>query len=747
MKKLFTLLVLMACFLGTNAKEVVDVEVDYTTATTWSHGWIADAAVPLITFEEGVGLHFVNESAVDPFYNVQFQPFPGIPSGNQDNDYEYTLTLKIKGTIEQTVHASFSGNGIPGDIPVTTSEQELTFTGLKNNPNDQYFKNSYTVLLQCGDFVGEWWITYVKITHEEAENVKPITWINFIENGDASAAWADPDASVAQGEGNWAYVGEGAEQVCAYAKEYGYNENIPHAAFIMEDDEQHGGVFYTTTVPCEEVGDPGWQWANQFWINFPRPLKEGEHLRLSFEYKASEAASGSAQGHRLPGDYLGGGFGDIAFTTEWQTFEQEFDAGANQQSLAFNLGINGQYAKEITFYFDNIKLEYMDLETGLFVAFTDTKDGDPAYNYDESISFEEDPTEEGFFVATVGGESEDKWVDEVMISTVRGNKKGFESGTIKVSGDIENDEEVWLKYEQVGKSKIKLPVRGQWQISIDTKTTQINFLKLAGEEDVEPVDIAVNTSELAIEGVERKYLNNDEAAAEGVELPEDYATSDPDTWGKAWDNQFWIVANRGFDGEEETIVEFDYYIISDEVEEAKVSTQSHGPNCNYIFYSAIGDITFTKEPQHFNKEFNFPQKDWQGNVQQGIQSIAFNMAEVRQACTYVIKNVKWYVKGDKNEQGLTKENLINAEGTDNFWVKIGAGTAPYQWGKKPADVEGDVNGDNEVGVGDLISVSNYMADGEESGVTKEKADVNKDDEVGVGDLITISNIMAGKEEE
>ena len=60
---------------------------------------------------------------------------------------------------------------------------------------------------------------------------------------------------------------------------------------------------------------------------------------------------------------------------------------------------------------------------------------------------------------------------------------------------------------------------------------------------------------------------------------------------------------------------------------------------------------------------------------------------------------------------------------------------------------GDVNNDGEVGVGDLISVSNYMAEGEDSGVTKEQADVNKDGDVGVGDLISISNIMAGKEEE
>ena len=62
-------------------------------------------------------------------------------------------------------------------------------------------------------------------------------------------------------------------------------------------------------------------------------------------------------------------------------------------------------------------------------------------------------------------------------------------------------------------------------------------------------------------------------------------------------------------------------------------------------------------------------------------------------------------------------------------------------------MKGDVNGDGIVGVGDLISVSNYMAVGAESGVTLEQADVNKDGEVDASDLISIRNIMAGKEEE
>ena len=61
----------------------------------------------------------------------------------------------------------------------------------------------------------------------------------------------------------------------------------------------------------------------------------------------------------------------------------------------------------------------------------------------------------------------------------------------------------------------------------------------------------------------------------------------------------------------------------------------------------------------------------------------------------------------------------------------------------PSVIKGDVNGDGQVGIGDIISVTNYMASGTESGFTLEQADVNSDGQVGIGDIISISNIMAG----
>ena len=56
---------------------------------------------------------------------------------------------------------------------------------------------------------------------------------------------------------------------------------------------------------------------------------------------------------------------------------------------------------------------------------------------------------------------------------------------------------------------------------------------------------------------------------------------------------------------------------------------------------------------------------------------------------------------------------------------------------------GDVNKDNEVGIGDIISVTNFMTSGEGNNVTLDLADVNTDGEVGIGDIISITNIMTG----
>jgi hypothetical protein len=54
-------------------------------------------------------------------------------------------------------------------------------------------------------------------------------------------------------------------------------------------------------------------------------------------------------------------------------------------------------------------------------------------------------------------------------------------------------------------------------------------------------------------------------------------------------------------------------------------------------------------------------------------------------------------------------------------------------------VEGDLNGDGVVNVGDIMVVINIMADGDND----LKGDLNGDGKVNVGDIMAIINIMAG----
>ena len=57
-------------------------------------------------------------------------------------------------------------------------------------------------------------------------------------------------------------------------------------------------------------------------------------------------------------------------------------------------------------------------------------------------------------------------------------------------------------------------------------------------------------------------------------------------------------------------------------------------------------------------------------------------------------------------------------------------------------LKGDVNNDGQVGIGDIVAVTNFMA-GNPGSVTLADADVNGDGEVGIGDIVAITNIMAG----
>ena len=689
MKKLLTLFALMACFLGVKADEVVDVEIDYTTVTSeaWNGGWRSDAAATRVSVVPGEGICFHSEEATDPYYDVQFQ-LPGVPS--LDSDASYTITIKIKGNVEQNIRGYFSGSDKPGDIPVTKDEQTLTFTGCQDNPSAQYFASSGSVLIQCGDYVGDWTISYIKISHEERGNQRPVVWQEWLTNdgkaiipnmvsesiwmGNAETPW--PDWSLQKdGDINANWRTDRAPEICAWSLTMGRNfddqagdisTDSPRARPYPTDIEPEEGnesnhVFAVHVDQIDIIDtDESVAWSNQFWIECPQGWKEGQSVRIKFRYKADHACSAGTQWHQKnPSIYnIWNAAGDVEFTTEWKEFDKTLtihtDGTNDTWSLAFNLcsdATNGRTPN--VFYFDDLSWETMVLDEGFFVASSNTANG-IEYDLDNAIEFQPGD-EDGVLVATVGtAGKKDTWVNEIMISTVRGHDASFKSATLKPSGNYIGEDN-WGDYTEGSNAKIKLPAAGVWTINLAIEDRQINIIQVEGDEYAEPVEIVANPTEVVVNAVERDDLSD-------VVNGQPQQREEEGGEGETWDNQFFIKANRPLAAGEVTVIEFDYVAAKD----AKSTTQCQGEPGQYMHWNAIGDVDFTTEEQHFSKTFTVPAEA------DGMLSISFDMAVMKEANDYTIKNVIW-----KLEDGT--ESLINQTGGENFWLKISAGTAPYQY--------------------------------------------------------------------
>jgi hypothetical protein len=680
MKKLLTLFALMACFLGVKADEVVDVEIDYTTVTSdsWNGGWRSDDAATRVSVVPGEGICFHSEEATANFYDVQFQ-LPGVPS--LDSDASYTITIKIKGNVEQNIRGYFSGSDKPGDIPVTKDEQTLTFTGCMNNPDAQYFANSGAVLIQCGDYVGDWTISYIKISHEERDNQRPVVWQEWLTNdgkaiipnvatesiwmGNAETPWPDWALETTDGiNANWRT--DRAPEICAWSLTMGRNfddqagdisTDSPRARPYPTDIEPEEGnesnhVFAVHVDQIDIIDtDASVDWSNQFWIECTQGWKDGQSVRIKFKYKAQHACKAGTQWHQKnPSIYNNwNAAGDVEFTTEWKEFDKTLTVHTENDpyawGLAFNLCSDATNGREPNvFYFDDLSWETMVLDEGFFVASSNTANG-IEYDLDNAIEFQPSD-EDGVLVATVGkAGNKDSWVNEIMISTVRGHDASFKSATLKPSGSYIGEDN-WGDYTEGSNAKIKLPAAGVWTINLAIEDRQINIIQVEGDEYEikEPIEINPNPSELIVNALERQPTSAEEEGGTG----------------NAWDNQFWVVANRVVDAGEETVVEFDYVA----TKEAKSSTQTHAAPGDYRG-GAIGDITFTTEEQHFSKDFVIPTHE-----KADIQSIAFNLAEIKDACEYTFKNFVWRLKD-------STESLIDQTGAKNFCWRVVGGELTY----------------------------------------------------------------------
>ena len=736
MKKLFTIVAFLACFLGARAEWTEVYSIDYSTKESfpfyvmgftpeWVDGIMTDDGT-----EAGWHQYFIAD---------------GIPT-ELGGSYTVKAMVKASADVEFNVNMGWGWGdgeqiGTTVTVPASNDFQEVTWE----------YSNiggaSCNLVAQINaPVVIEWKSLVVGQDKKESRPIQYNEWLTsdgqpvVIESkpsaiatymGDAEfgswPAWAletEDDVNI-----NWR--GDRTGEICAWSltmgrnfDEYMLGDNIgrarPFPCDITEDpDDPSNHVFVVDASKCDVIDsdENSWQWANQFWIQSPKGWKSGQAVTIKFRYKADSSTTVGTQIHKAwPSDYLfWNALGNVDFTTEWQEFNKTYTFNGDSDggfSLAFNLNASDKDPRK--FYFDDLSWETMVLDEGFFVA-SANKDKGIDYDFDNAIEFVDDG---GTLVAQVGEVGkEDTWVNEVMISTLRGYDASFRGATIKVGADWEKwyGADQWDNYTAGSNAVIKLPAAGVYTISIDPEYEQINFLQLDGNNPPVLLPVVENPLAVTLDGM--------------------------DKISQVWDNQFWIAATRDLTKGEECFLSFDYEMESDELEEAKVTTQSHkmGTNekpCTYLGGGPISELIFktnpTPEEGHYEGTFTV------GST--GMRSIVFNMAEVETGVKYTIKNVVWMLN-DKSEYLVDPED---AEGSF-IYRKVGAGV-PVQYPLVPKaenkfDIAGAPDGtaDGFLDVSDLQMLINYITGLKELPEGFTGFNTDEDEIVDVSDLQLLIN--------
>jgi hypothetical protein len=714
MKKLFTLVALLAMVLGANAEWKESYKIDYSTHTGFPFyvmGYVPEWVDGIMTdygseyrYEtqanldgDGDGKWKDGESSVGTVSTeggTEYQKVTGAnPYWHQYFIADNVTTpqfgkCRVKALVKAseacTINVNLGWGWGQGEqasasvqIPQSDEFQEVEWS--YNNIGGA----SCNLVAQPGTATAviEWKSLTVEVW--EKEGSRPKEWVEAVINGDAEKTWAELGTDKVNFKDT-----ENTINVGAWGKVKGENLNgdggwDPFPATIEEDADKPGNhVFVVHGAAADTEGDAA-AWDNQFWIMSTKELVVGAQYKVSFRYKASEAAKTNTQCHSAqPSDYLHwAAIGDVTFSKDWQTFDQTVTIPTPQNkrpiySIAFNL--NAENKNAVDFYFDDLSIKYLKLDEGYFITGINSANEAAEYDYDAAIPFT-DEDEDGEYIAIVGEEGNaDSYVSEVMISTVRGDDVQFMAHTLCVEGSIKNDPDNWMDYTESSNTKLKLPGLGVWKIYLDTNYSSLAFELIEGTEK-EPDDIVTNASAIVVNGAAREDLQDawDDGKQELTVREE--ADNNPDDAhgvggeghkGQTWDNQFFIVANRTLAKGEVTHLVFKYKANK----AAKTTTQCHVAPGSYKFSGAIGDVNFTTDWQEYDNDFTVP------DDADGMQSIAFNLAEIKEACDYEIKDFQWYLKGDENTEGKTWENLINATGTDNFKIKVGAGTSIVDYG-------------------------------------------------------------------
>lgn len=299
--------------------EKEDAYTDFSNATSFDM-WGSEQAKERMSFEnEALKIH--NQQAMN-YWELQYFGADNIPTTVGGT---HKVTMMIKGSGEGVMHLALGSwsSSVNATLGFTDQWKEVSVE-ISNVPAD----NSH-LILQHGDFVGDVWIKWIKISHTEKPSVTVQT--PLVTNGNA----------------------EGDDQSCFFSTEKGVGPSVCKIGTAGTGSDGKGKAFVVRS------GDnPENSYDTQFFIRSNRTLKAGDKVRLSMKYRADKAAGSESQSHGEPGSYIYWSMGvNLDFTTSWQTYEKDITISSDQagssgmKSIALNLSV----LKEAnTYYFDDI---------------------------------------------------------------------------------------------------------------------------------------------------------------------------------------------------------------------------------------------------------------------------------------------------------------------------------------------------------------------------------------------------------
>ena len=234
----------------------------------------------------------------------------------------YKVTAMIRGSKEGQLNVQFGdwGGMETGPLAFSTEWEEQTIQF-----NSALAGNSF-VVFQPGVFDGTLEIKWVKVSHSEAPAIEIFN--DQLTNGEMVAGKPMNNFVVRE-------AGKG---------------DVPGNPIA-------GGPEGKNCIKITSIANPTNSWDTQFFIYTPdKAWAGGEKYKISFWYKASEAAGSESQCHGEPGGYKHYQMlpTNPSFTTEWQYYEETSSipaSGDGMKSIAFNLNVN---KNQVDYYFADI---------------------------------------------------------------------------------------------------------------------------------------------------------------------------------------------------------------------------------------------------------------------------------------------------------------------------------------------------------------------------------------------------------